>query len=90
MKTLTKRHEAVLKHVKSQPRKGATGDEIEIALGILHQSLGRLLLDLRGAKLLFDSKRSRETRTGCKAIVWVASQRHVAKNRAMSPKLQAA
>jgi len=50
---------------------GATGDEIEIELGIKHQSLGHPLLQLRENNVLWNSGKTRPTRSGYAAIVWV-------------------
>ena len=50
---------------------GATCDEIEIALGMSHQTASARMRDLSRAKLILDSGAKRKTRTGRNAIVRV-------------------
>ncbi len=50
---------------------GVTDDEIESALGLRHQTASARRRELVIAKLIEDSGRTRATRSGRKATVWV-------------------
>lgn len=62
----------VLDFIKSKGGHGATGDEIEVALGMLHQTQGARKRDLEKAGLIVTTERTRPTRTGAAAKVIVA------------------
>lgn len=51
---------------------GLTGDEIEMATGFAHQTVGPRLLELRKAGYVVDSGARRPTRSGRLAIVWLS------------------
>jgi DNA-binding MarR family transcriptional regulator len=53
---------------------GATCDEIEVALGLLHQSASALIRRLVKQGSLRDTGQRRTTRSGRAAIVWGAVQ----------------
>ncbi len=53
---------------------GATGDEIAEATGVLTQSVPSAMGQLRRAGLIRESGKTRPTRTGCKAMVYVATE----------------
>ena len=52
-------------------RDGATRDEIETALGMLHQTLNPRLRELEQANCIEDSGAVRKTKSGMDAVVWV-------------------
>lgn len=52
---------------------GATCDEVEVCLGIRHQTASCFLSFLRDDNFIKDSGTRRPTRTGRKAIVWVTA-----------------
>ena len=52
---------------------GRTCDELEVELGLAHQSASARVRDLRGEGVLEDSGRRRPTRTGTPAIVLVVT-----------------
>lgn len=53
---------------------GATCDELEQALSLTHQTASARLRDLALAGRVIDSHERRPTRSGRKAIVWVAAE----------------
>ncbi len=53
---------------------GATVDEVERTLGMLHQSAGARVRELVLAGKLVDSEQTRKTRSGRNAVVWVLPQ----------------
>jgi hypothetical protein len=61
----------VFDYIDKQEMRGATDDEVEQALGMLHQGASAR----RRAPVLkhrvVDSQKTRRTRTGCGAAVWV-------------------
>ncbi len=52
---------------------GATGDECEVALSMLHQTAGARIRELVLAGHVFKSTLTRNTRTGRAAAVWLAT-----------------
>lgn len=62
----------VLAFLKRRPKYGATFDEIEHKLGILHQSTGGIKRWLVNHKMISDSGLRRKTRSRRSARVWVA------------------
>ena len=52
---------------------GATCDEVESCLRIIHQTASARIRDLRGRGKLVDTGSRRKTRTGRSAIVWRAA-----------------
>jgi len=64
--------DAVLDHVRRSCPRGLTCDEIEVALGLAHQTASARVRELAQAKEITDSGRRRPTRTGRKAVVYVA------------------
>lgn len=52
---------------------GATDDEVELALGMLHQTASARRRGLVLKDFVIDSGRTRETRTGCRATVWITA-----------------
>ena len=64
----------------SQGRCGRTNDEIAASLGMLIQTVCGRVRELQGSEFaglprrIVDSGMRRKTRTGCSAIVWVATQ----------------
>ena len=61
----------IRKYVESQKSHGATCDEVEQALGLLHQTASARLYDLRKVRLLAYKGAQRFTRSRCKAQVHV-------------------
>lgn len=62
----------VLDFIRARGDEGATDDEIEVALDMRHQTASARRNDLAGLKWVVDSGRTRLTRSGRKATVWVA------------------
>jgi hypothetical protein len=62
----------VYEFVVSQGTHGATSQEVETALRMPSQSITPRVVELRKQGLLGDSGTARMTRSGRKAIVWVA------------------
>jgi hypothetical protein len=61
----------VLAHITRSAETGATDDEIEVVLGLRHQSASARRRGLVQKKLVADSGRTRTTRSGRRATVWV-------------------
>lgn len=53
---------------------GATCDELEQIHSMKHQTASARIRELRDAKLIYDSNERRTTRSGRKAIVYVAAR----------------
>jgi hypothetical protein len=66
----------VLDYLLSVGRRGATGDEIEEAIDIKHQTLGPRLRELVAQHRVVDSGERRPTRSRRPAIVWIAIGGH--------------
>lgn len=62
----------VYEYIKSRGRKGSTCDEAEIALNLRHQTASARFTALRKRDEIMDSGERRPTRSGRKAIVWIA------------------
>jgi hypothetical protein len=54
-------------------RVGATCDELEVTLRLSHQTCSARINQARKRGMIRDSGRTRETRTGRQAIVWVVN-----------------
>ena len=67
-----KRERRILEYINTNG--GATCWEVEIALGLLHQSASACITKLRKGGHLVDTGDRRLTNTGRKAIVWGAVQ----------------
>jgi len=52
---------------------GATDDEVEVALHMLHQTASARRRGLVLKDFVVDSGRTRETRTGCHATIWITA-----------------
>jgi len=67
--------ERIVQFIAGRGLEGATCDEVEQALGLSHQCASARLNELhaprQGKPLAFDSGRTRPTRSGRKAVVWV-------------------
>lgn len=55
-------------------RKGATCDEVEVEIEVPHQTVSARIRELFKAGRIKDSGRTRPTRSGRKAVVWITSQ----------------
>lgn len=65
---------AILAHIVKSGKRGCTTDEVEAALGIIHQSASPAVISLRDKhRLIQNSGKMRSTRTGRPAVVYVAS-----------------
>ena len=62
----------ILGFVTRRASQGATCDEIELTLDILHQTASPRVRELVGKGYLHDSGSERKTRSGRKAIVWLS------------------
>jgi len=69
--TKTRRDRRILAYI--QTTGGATCCEVEMALGLLHQSASAAITHLRRAGGLVDSGKRRPTNTGRMATVWGAT-----------------
>lgn len=72
----TQRHR-VLVFIVGQGERGATNDEIEVALRMLTPSVCGRRRELDQQGLIRDTGTTRPTRHGCRASVWVATERGV-------------
>ncbi len=61
----------VLDVIRMKGALGATCDELEFALSIIHQTCSARVTELRDKGLITDSKLRRVTRQGRRAVVWV-------------------
>jgi hypothetical protein len=61
----------ILEHIRDRGARGATDDELEIALRLQHQTVSARRRELVLKGLICDSGERRQTRSGCMAIVWV-------------------
>lgn len=52
---------------------GSTDDEIEVSLGMIHQTASARRNGLARKNLVVNSGRTRPTRTGCHATVWIST-----------------
>ncbi len=50
---------------------GATDDEVEVAMGLRHQTASARRVELLKREIVYDSGRRRKTRSGRNATVWV-------------------
>jgi len=62
----------ILRFVTNRGKGGATCDEIESALGILHQTASPRVRELAQKSYIHDSGVERRTRSGRQAIVWLS------------------
>lgn len=63
----------VLAEIQSRGADGLTCDEIEHVLDLKHQTASARVNELMEEKLIVDSTQRRATRSGCKAVVWIAT-----------------
>jgi predicted transcriptional regulator len=61
----------VMESIKARHSQGMTCDEVEIALGLTHQTASARVNELMKKKLIIDSTLRRKTRSGRKATVWI-------------------
>jgi hypothetical protein len=66
--------ERVLESIGARHSEGATCDQIEIALGLTHQTCSARFNELAKAGAIVDSGNRRPTRSGRKAIVYVVRE----------------
>lgn len=64
----------VFKAVIERPFGGTTCDELEISLGMIHQSCSARVNELMNSGWIFDSGFRRKTRNGRNAIVWLPAE----------------
>lgn len=62
---------AILAFIRSRGVDGATCDEVEVALGMSHQTCSARFTDLKIARHIETLGELRPTRTGSPAIAWV-------------------
>lgn len=62
--------EQIAEHLRALGFTGATADEIETDLGMIGNTVRPRLVELRAKGRVGDSGRTRETRSGRKAVVW--------------------
>lgn len=63
----------VLAEIQSRGAGGLTCDEVEQILDLKHQTASARVNELMTEHLIVDSQQRRATRSGCKAVVWVAA-----------------
>lgn len=63
----------IYRYIARRTRKGATSDEVEQALGIVHQSASARINEMRNAGLIEESGRYRKTRSGRNANVFMVA-----------------
>ncbi len=64
----------VLAHIVSCGVRGATCDEVEVALRMTHQTASARVNELKGRHAIVDSGNRRPTRSGRGAAVWVKAE----------------
>lgn len=64
----------VERYIREQGVNGATDDEIESRLNLRHQTASARRRELVLLEVIVDSERTRKTRSGRKATVWVIKQ----------------
>lgn len=64
----------VYRTIYEKKLKGITCDEIEVELGMRHQTASARVNDLMRGNHIIDSSKRRPTRSGRKAVVWVAAR----------------
>lgn len=62
----------IYRYIARRTRKGATSDEVEQGLNMIHQSASARINELRDAGFIEESGRYRPTRSGRKANVFMA------------------
>lgn len=67
--------QAILEFITSKGMHGASSDEVEVALGLPHQSASARVGELRDAGLIETLGEVRPTRTGARAVVYVFAVR---------------
>lgn len=65
--------QAILDYIRLQGLDGATTDEVEVALGLSHQTASARMRDLKVSEDIESLGEVRKTRTGCRAIVWIVA-----------------
>lgn len=66
--------ERVFEFVQAKGERGATVDEVEVELEMLHQTAGARVRELVLAGRLVDSENRRRTRTGRYGAVWILTE----------------
>jgi len=66
--------EKVFDEIEGWGAYGATDDEIEVSLELTHQTASARRRELVKAGKVIDSGRTRKTRSGCQAIVWITTE----------------
>jgi len=64
----------VLMAIQAAGNRGLTDDEIEVKLGLRHQTASARRRELVQAGLVLDSRQRRPTRSGRQASVWIATR----------------
>lgn len=67
----SKLQDAVLGAIRAAGPRGATDDELEVALDLRHQTLSARRRELVQSERIVDSGETRKTRSGRSAVVWV-------------------
>jgi hypothetical protein len=67
-------HQDILAHIQRSADHGATCDELEHTLALRHQTCGPRLRELALSGAIVDTGMRRRTRSGRKAIVWLARE----------------
>lgn len=62
----------ILEYIRSRALDGATSDEAEVALDLPHQTCSARFKDLKDAGEIQTIGEVRKTRSGCKAMVFIA------------------
>lgn len=64
--------EQIYEYIKNQ-KNGATCEEVEKALSMIHQTVGARITELTNQGLLVDTKKTKKTSNGRDAIIWKAA-----------------
>jgi predicted transcriptional regulator len=65
----------IYRMIRDAGPRGCTCDEIEVALGISHQSVSGRCTNMKDKGYIVDSGERRPTRTGTDAMVWIIAPR---------------
>lgn len=68
----------VVRTIEAQGERGLTCDGVEEITGLRHQACSARVLELREAGLIVDSGRTRKTRSGRQAVIYVVPEKEEA------------
>lgn len=69
-RTIARDIDLIIGEIARHPKTGATCDELELLLGLSHQTCSARIRQCAKSRMVRDSGNTRPTRTGRPAIVW--------------------